>query len=269
MKERAAVDWSELLSSWDRQQQGYLPSREERFRRMFDVIEVLVGGEFLALDLACGPGSISQRLLARFPSARCVAVDLDPVLMAIGQNALGTVDGRLRWAERDLRDPGWSSGLSEDPFDVVLSTTALHWLTPPQLAVVYRRLAASLRPGGILLNGDHMPFERSQPTLARLASVLEARDEQRAFERDGVEDWARWWARLAQVPELAELLVERQRRLGRAARTDGDAALWSSESGRRRCPSRGYAGAALAEAGFVEVGSLWQELDDYILLAIR
>lgn len=204
MTDATAVDWSELMSSWDSQQQGYLPRREERFRRMFDAIDVLVGGEFLALDLACGPGSISQRLLERFPSARCVAVDVDPVLLAVGQGALGSVDGRLRWAERDLRDHDWSSGLSEEDFDVVLSTTALHWLTPPQLVVVYRQLAAIVRPGGIVLNGDHMPFERSQPSLARLTRVLEARDEERAFEHGGIENWKRWWARLEQVPELAE-----------------------------------------------------------------
>ncbi len=44
---------------------------------MFDAIEVLVSEQSLALDLACGSGSISQRLLDRFPSARCVAVDLN------------------------------------------------------------------------------------------------------------------------------------------------------------------------------------------------
>jgi SAM-dependent methyltransferase len=140
-----AVDWCELMSSWDRQQEGYLPSREERFRVMFDAIEVLLGDEFLALDLACGPGSISQRLLARFPSARSVAVDLDPVLLSIGRQTLGTIDGRLRWVERHTN---WHAGLSQRMFDVVLSTTALHWLTAPQLAGVYRQLATiSARAG--------------------------------------------------------------------------------------------------------------------------
>ncbi|HEV7805756.1 MAG TPA: hypothetical protein VGO80_08060 [Solirubrobacteraceae bacterium] len=107
------VDWAVLMTSWDRQQEGYLPTRDERFRLMFDAIEVLVGEEFLALDLACGPGSISQRLLERFPSARSVALDVDPVLLALGEGALGSVDGRLRWERRDLRGDHWAVDLSE------------------------------------------------------------------------------------------------------------------------------------------------------------
>lgn len=263
-----AVDWCELMSGWDRQQEGYLPSREERFRVMFEAIEVLVGEEFLALDLACGPGSISQRLLKRFPSARSVAVDLDPVLLAIGRQTLGTIDGRLRWVERDLRDTDWNAGLSQRMFDVVLSTTALHWLTPPQLAGVYRRLATIVRPGGIVLNGDHMPFDCSQPSLARVTRALERRQEERAFEHEGAEDWECWWTRLDQIPALADLLAERKRRFG-GARRDDSAALWGRGSGDPHCCSRSFACAALSEAGFVEVGSIWQELDDYILLAVR
>lgn len=270
MTDTTTVDWSELMASWDRQQEGYLPTREERFRRMFDAIEVLVGDEFIALDLACGPGSISQRLLERFPSARCVAVDFDPMLMALGQGALGTIDGRLRWVERDLRDGEWSRGLSDVAFDVVLSTTALHWLTPPQLAVVDRQLATIVRPGGIVLNEDHMPFDRSQPSLARLTRVLERRDEERAFQHEGIDDWARWWTGLQEIPALAELLVERERRFGAQTRAQDVARdLWDQDDEGDRCPSRRFAGAALAEAGFAEVGSIWQELDDYILLAVR
>src|SRR5260221_2404109 len=39
------------------------------------VLDTLLPQHFVALDLACGPGSMSQRLLSRFPQARCVAVD--------------------------------------------------------------------------------------------------------------------------------------------------------------------------------------------------
>jgi hypothetical protein len=37
---------------------------------MFDALAALLPPSFVALDLACGPGSISQRLLGRFPDAR-------------------------------------------------------------------------------------------------------------------------------------------------------------------------------------------------------
>ena len=70
-----------------------------------------------------------------------------------------------------------------------------------------------------------------------------------------------------EIPGLAELLAERKRLWG--ARAPGEAvALWKRGQ-ESHCPSRSFACAALTEAGFAEVGSLWQELDDYILLAVR
>jgi hypothetical protein len=45
------VDWPSWLDRWDAQQTGYLPDREVRFAVMFDVLEVLLPPEFVAVDL--------------------------------------------------------------------------------------------------------------------------------------------------------------------------------------------------------------------------
>src|SRR5688572_402724 len=112
-----AIDWKSWLRRWDVQQSVHLTSREERFEIMLDTLEATVGveanGEIVALDLACGPGAISQRLLSRFPAARTFAVDLDPVLLALSQGALGTFEDRLTWLQEDLNDPAWAEHLAE------------------------------------------------------------------------------------------------------------------------------------------------------------
>ena len=77
-------DSTTWIARWDAQQAGYLPDREERFTAMLDVLEVVLPPNFVAVDLCCGPGSLSRRLLSRFPQARVLAVDLDPVLLALG-----------------------------------------------------------------------------------------------------------------------------------------------------------------------------------------
>ena len=100
------LNWHDWMQRWDNQQSRYLPDREQRFTAMLDVLEALLPERFVALDLACGPGSLSQRLLDRFADARAVAVDMDPVMLAVGEGALGTVDGRLRWVDADLAAPG-------------------------------------------------------------------------------------------------------------------------------------------------------------------
>lgn len=40
---RTGTDWQAWQDSWDRQQEWYMPDREERFRVMLDMVEALVG----------------------------------------------------------------------------------------------------------------------------------------------------------------------------------------------------------------------------------
>src|SRR6266542_3755094 len=174
-------DWPVWLQRWDTQQTGYLPDREQRFQAMLDVLAVLLPDSFVALDLACGPGAISQRLLARFPKARCVAVDLDPILLAMGQGVLGTMGDRLRWVEADLMTAEWITHLGEAQVDAVLSTTALHWLAPEQLIRLYRQLGQMVRPGGVFLNGDNLKFGQHMPTFQRVAEAMKERIREEAF----------------------------------------------------------------------------------------
>lgn len=50
-------DWQAWQDSWDRQQEWYMPDREERFRVMLDMVEALVGPKPRVLDLACAPAA--------------------------------------------------------------------------------------------------------------------------------------------------------------------------------------------------------------------
>jgi SAM-dependent methyltransferase len=263
-----AVDWRAWLDRWDAQQTGYIPEREARFAAMFDVLDVLLPADFRALDLGCGPGSLARRLLDRFPAARCLAVDLDPVLLAMGQAVHGTVGGRLTWIETNLRDLDWPCRLGTDSVDAVLSTTALHWLASDSLARLYRQLGSLVREGGVFLNGDTIRFGSPTPTLRRLAATLEQRDRERAHRRSDLDDWEGWWVALEGEPALAELFAERRRRFA-----------WRNlEPGKRFSarPSDGVTSpiidfheAALRNAGFREVGVIWQRGEDRVLLAVK
>ena len=250
------IDWRHWLRRWDDQQAGYVPEREERFRVMFDVLETLLPVEFVALDLACGPGSISQRLLHRFPGARCVAVDIDPVMLALGQGALGTSNGRLRWVDADLGSAGWLETLAEPQVDAVLSTTALHWLPAAHLVDLYRDLGRLVRPGGVFLNGDNMGFGPNLPTFQRLAHDAEERHwSDESFAARGIETAEEWWEALGQEPSMAPLLAERARRFAAKERPAS--------------PIFDLHVAALRDASFREVGTIWQSGTNRVLLAVR
>ena len=253
--ENAAIDWRAWLDRWDRQQTRYLPHREERFATMFDAVEALLPANFVALDLGCGPGSLSQRLLERFPEARVIAVDQDPVLLAMGHGALGDIGGRLRWVDANLRDPSWREHLGAESVDVALSTTALHWLPADQLVRLYADLGTLIRADGLFLNGDHMAYAPGMEPFTRIREMVDQREEG-AAEQEGAESWRGWWDALRAEPALAGLFAERERRQTESAHGDFELTY-------------DLHAAALRNAGFRSVGVLWQRFDDRVLLAVR
>ncbi|MFI1289473.1 class I SAM-dependent methyltransferase [Streptomyces sp. NPDC020792] len=247
-----SADWAAWQESWDRQQEWYMPDREERFRIMLDMVEALVGTTPRVLDLACGTGSITARLLARFPGATSTGVDLDPALLAI---ARGTFDGdeRVSFVTADLKDPDWPAKLSYDSYDAVLTATALHWLHSEPLAALYGRVAELVRDGGVFMNADHMIDETTPRINAAERAVRHARMEQ--AKRAGALDWAEWWQLAAKDPVLAEPTARRFEIYGEHA--DGD------------MPSAAWHARVLRDQGFTEARPVWCSPSDTLLLALK
>jgi SAM-dependent methyltransferase len=245
-----AEDWQ---TSWDRQQEGYMPDRERRLAALVDIVEAVGGRAPRVLDLACGTGSISRRLLERLPGARTVAVDVDPALLAIAEASVGT-DERVRIVRADLGDPGWPAVVGEAAFDAVVTATALHWFADPALRRLYRELHGVVRPGGVVANADEMP----PATLPLLGPALGELTEQRRAEllADGRPDWVGWWDIAAADPALAPAVAERRRFFG------GDHAA-------EFVPPAEWHVTALAEAGFAESGVAWRSGIGAIVAAVR
>ncbi|HKT04209.1 MAG TPA: class I SAM-dependent methyltransferase, partial [Rugosimonospora sp.] len=195
--------WQE---SWDRQQEAYLPDREERFAAMLEVVAACAGPAPAVLDLAGGTGSISLRVLRRFEHASTTLVDVDPVLLAI---AGASLPERSTVVGADLRTPAWSSALPRGDFDAVLTATALHWLPAPRLAEVYAEIRGVLRHGGVFLNADHMPDPGLPELTERLADRRRTRRESR-YAAGAVLSWEAWWDRVAKDPALGPLLARRR-----------------------------------------------------------
>ncbi|MEU4009825.1 methyltransferase domain-containing protein [Streptomyces pseudogriseolus] len=248
----AGTDWQAWQDSWDRQQEWYMPDREERFRVMLDMVEALVGPAPRVLDLACGTGSITARLLARLPDATSTGVDLDPALLAIAEGTFAG-DERVTFVTADLKDPGWVSRLPHDSYDAVLTATALHWLHREPLADLYGHLAGLIRDGGVFMNADHMIDETTPRINAAERAQRHARME-RAKEQ-GALDWAQWWQLAAKDPVLAGPTARRFEIYGEHA--DGD------------MPSPAWHARTLREAGFAEARPVWCSPSDTLLLALK
>ncbi|MEU8822735.1 class I SAM-dependent methyltransferase [Streptomyces sp. NPDC048636] len=258
MTDTAAVaDWQAWQRSWDRQQEWYLPDREERFRAMLDAVEALVGPEPRILDLACGTGSISDRALRRFPKATSTGVDLDPALLTIARGHF-TAESRVTFVRADLRDPEWTRRLPHREYDAVLTATALHWLRSEELSALYRQVAEVLRDGGAFLNADHMP-DPETPRINAADHAFQKARQARAREA-GTQDWVDWWESAARDSALAGPVAERFRIFGNPA--DGDHADGEVQSA-------AWHARALRDAGFAEARPVWCSVSDAMVLGLR
>ncbi|MGC4813863.1 class I SAM-dependent methyltransferase [Micromonospora sp. DT228] len=242
--------WQE---SWDRQQEAYLPDREQRFTTMLDTVDAVRDGRPpRVLDLAGGTGTISLRTLARFPDAEVTLLDLDPALLAI---AGATLADRATIVPADLGAPEWRAALPHRDYDAVLTATALHWLPADRLGRLYAELRDVLRPGGVFVNADHMPDDTLPELTKRLLD--RARDRRNArYAAGAVLSWSDWWERAGADPALAPLVTQRQ-----DIYPTGHSPEWN--------PPVSWHLTALTAAGFSEVGTVWRGGPDAAVAAVR
>lgn len=239
------------VNRWEQQQQRYAIDREERFVVVADVVEHVTAGQDRprVLDLGCGPGSLPARLVGRLPGAEIVAVDMDPVLLELARTRHPDA---ARYVEAVIGEPGWTERLAlSGPLDAVVSTTALHYLSEPVLRRTYARLTGLLRPGGVLINADHL----SQDALgvAEIAAYVGTRRAERRHAFDH-EDWETWWAEAERDPELSDLCA--RRRTGTSAGNAGSLTLARHVE-------------LLREAGFGPASPVWQVGNSYVLVAVK
>ncbi|WUH99820.1 class I SAM-dependent methyltransferase [Spirillospora sp. NBC_00431] len=254
-----AATWQDWQESWDRQQEWYMPDREERFRVMLDTVEALAGPEPKVLDLACGTGSITDRLLRRFPGARSTGVDIDPALLTIARGHFAG-DDRVELVTADLTDPSWRDALPHRSYDAVLTATALHWLDTEPLRVLYGDVHGVLRDGGVFLNADHM-VDDSTPRLNAAAEAMQAARQERE-QAAGALDWPNWWTEIAADPVLAGPVRRRFELLGDPRTPDG-------AHGAERPTTIRWHLDTLREQGFAEARQVWCSPTDALVAALR
>lgn len=252
-----AAEW---IARWDAQQEGYMASREERFAVMADVVTAAVAGVArpTIVDLGCGPGSLTARLSSRLPAAAFIGVDADPLLLGLARAHYGTI---ATWLQADLTTTAWLDALPSS-IDVAVSTTALHWLRPDQLAELYRTLAARTRPGGVFVNGDHLAL--ADIRLEPLGVAVTEGDVARAGVGER-ENWGDWWAAALTDERLAALAATRG---NVAAKQESNGGTDGRKHDSNRLSVTEHV-ALLREAGYTAAAPLWQVGDDQVIAAVR
>lgn len=113
------------------------------------------------LDIGCGAGNYSLKLLDRLPDLNFTLVDLSrPMLDRAEQRVGNETAGRIELMRGDVRE----LDLGEDRFDIVLAAAVLHHLrSDEEWEAVFEKVHRCLRRGGSFWVSDMV--EQSHPAV--------------------------------------------------------------------------------------------------------
>lgn len=120
------------------------------------------------LELGCGTGELSLKVVGRCPRVHLVAVDYSPRMLTAAKAKLQAAGygERVTWVEADFGD--WAMGdleLLPDSalqLDACVSSLAIHHLSHEMKLKLFQRIHQRLQSGGCFWNADPTPPEAGQ-----------------------------------------------------------------------------------------------------------
>jgi tRNA (cmo5U34)-methyltransferase len=116
------------------------------------------------LDIGCGAGNYSLKLLQKIPALDVTLIDLSrPMLERAKQRVSAATTGKVTIAQIDIRE----IDLPPESFDIVLAAAVLHHLRgEDEWRAVFAKIHRTLSPGGSFWIADLV--EHSTATIERL-----------------------------------------------------------------------------------------------------
>ncbi|NDJ21437.1 methyltransferase domain-containing protein [Nostoc sp. B(2019)] len=145
------------------------------------------------LELGCGTGELSLKILNRWPDAQIIALDYSPRMLEFAQNKITAAGYQKQWAGIQADFGEWANNPEAlqigSEFDACVSSLAIHHLQDEMKLKLFQRIASSLSQGGCFWNAD--PILPESPLLTEIYKAAR-------------EDWAK-----QQGTNLAEINAKR------------------------------------------------------------
>jgi trans-aconitate 2-methyltransferase len=111
-------------------------------RRLVD--SIVLDGPALVLDVGCGTGRVTEKLIERLPAARVVAVDSSNAMITAARRSLSGPGRRVGCVQADGAALPFQGAV-----DLIFSTAAFHWIKDHER--LFRSLYAALKTPGRLM----------------------------------------------------------------------------------------------------------------------
>jgi tRNA (cmo5U34)-methyltransferase len=104
------------------------------------------------LDIGCGGGNYTLKMLSKMPALNCTLLDLSKAMLdKASERASAETTGEIKMIQQDIRD----ADLGNNRYDIILAGAVLHHLRDDSdWENVFAKLYNALTPGGCLLISD-------------------------------------------------------------------------------------------------------------------
>jgi len=143
---RDIVDW------YEKRAKIIAIKRDERDSIMIGLFPYKKEDEFHVLDLGCGMGRQTERILKNFSNAIITAIDGSSEMLKSARSKLRRYGSRVRFLERNFENSSWKKSLGK--YHVVISAGTIHHLADERKRALFQEIFQVLEEGGYFINGD-------------------------------------------------------------------------------------------------------------------
>ena len=142
---------AEYIERVDRQE----AERAAVFGLMARLVPAETDAPILVLDIGAGHGPVITAVLDEFPNAHGLGLDISDAMMEAGQERMARFGDRFEYIVGDFSDGLLPANVvAAGPYDVVVSSRAIHHLTAALMEKMYADVYKNLKPGGAFFNVD-------------------------------------------------------------------------------------------------------------------
>lgn len=103
------------------------------------------------LDLGCGTGMQTIKLLEKCPNAKILALDVSPEMLGIYNNKMSAHNANIKTRNLSIFDYEYPL----DTFDYIIATEMMHHFTCLEKEYIYKRINLSLKITGLYIEADY------------------------------------------------------------------------------------------------------------------
>ncbi len=141
-----------MAAEYDSQRQYVIPLMDQYYGAAVWAAES-AGNNPSILDIGAGTGLLSALMLDKFPTAELTLLDISENMLCIAKERF-TGRKNVRYVVSD-----YSRSELGGEYDIICSALSIHHLTTEDKRLLFHKIFASLKPGGMFVNADQSDGE--------------------------------------------------------------------------------------------------------------